>query len=602
MATGPEPRTIPELFFRRVQDSPNGLAYRYSRDGRVTEVTWREYGELVRRFANGLLSLGFEKGDRCAILGETQPEWTIADLAAMAAGGTGVGIYQTNTAKQTEYILQHSEAKVCVLDTRAQAQKVAASLVNLPRLKTVVAWGDGIGDGIISFDEILRKGDEFAKIHPNVLEQRMKAVRGEDLAILIYTSGTTGPPKGAMLSHRNCVFEICSLERIIPSSVGDITVAFLPMSHVAEHLIGFVGRIRNGMAAAYAESLDKVLDTVKATRPTVFGSVPRIFEKAYARILSQVGQASPLKRRIFEWAKRTGLEKSRRLQQRQSVPLGLAIRYAVADRLVFSKIREAFGGRVKYFVSGAAPISTEILEFFHAAGLFVAEVYGLTECAAIATANRFDDFKFGTVGKVIPDVEVKIAPDGEILMRGPNIFMGYFKDDVATHEAIEKNGWLHSGDIGVLDTDGFLKITDRKKNLIITAGGKNIAPSNIETLVKNQSPLISQVVAIGDRRAFVVGLITLSPDELKAYGAEKGWEGASPAELSRRPEVQATVAAAVERANAELARYEQIKKFSVLEADFTVESGEITPTLKVKRKVVEEKYREKIESLYREGV
>ncbi|MBI2060458.1 MAG: long-chain fatty acid--CoA ligase [Nitrospirae bacterium] len=593
-----EVKTVPDLFWWRVKQTPQKLAYRYVKNGQTMEATWEEYGRLVRRFANGLLALGIKKGDRVAILGETQPEWTIADLAAFSCGASGVGIYQTNTAKQSEYILEHSEAKVCVLDSKIQAQKVVQALPRLKNLKTVISWGEAVGEGILAFEDILKKGDAYEKEHPGELDGRLREIRPEDLAILIYTSGTTGPPKGAMLSHGNCIFELKSLEKLIPSTIGDITVSFLPMSHVAEHLIGFMGRINTGMAAAYAPSLEKVLETVHATQPTVFGSVPRIFEKAYAKILAQVEQASPGKKKIFNWAKNVGLERSRCIQKKEPVPIGLSLKAAIADRLVFSKIRAAFGGRVKYFVSGAAPISTEILEFFHAAGLFVAEVYGLTECAAIGTANTLTDYKFGTVGRAIPGCDVKIAPDGEILMRGPNVFMGYFKEEKATAEAIDKDGWLHSGDIGVIDADGFVKITDRKKNLIVTAGGKNIAPSNIETLIKNQCPLISQVVAIGDRRPFLIGLVTLNPEELRAYAKDKNLGEGTDGTIARHPAVQKLVADAIEKANQELARYEQVKKFTVLENDFTIEGGEITPTLKVKRKVVEEKYREMIEGLY----
>jgi len=588
-------RTINGLFLERIRRTPTGIAYKYyERPTRLREVSWSEFGSQVQFFSLGLASLGLEKGSRVAIIGDTGPEWTIAALGVLGVGGVSVGVYPTLTTDQLRYVLEHSEAEFIVCGSRAIAETVNELREALPAVKKVIGWGGAAGvTGVLPFGDLMHKGKELGEAEERHSVTRVDVVHPDDLALIIYTSGTTGPPKGVMLSHANCTFVVEALVDILPVEDGDETVSFLPMAHVAEHIVGFYLRLVTGLTTTFAPSLDKVLGTVQDIRPQAFGSVPRIFEKAYARIQSAAA-LSPARARLFRWASGVGVELGRRRRRGEPVSAALALKEKVADRLIFSRVRRAFGGRVRYLVSGAAPISVEILEFFDAAGMRVIEGYGMTECTGACTFSRLSDIRYGSVGKPVPGVEVKIAADGEILTRGPHVFVGYYRDDDATRNAVDADGWLHTGDVGRFDADGFLHITDRKKNLIVTAGGKNVAPSNIEALLRRE-PLLGPVLVHGDRRKHLVALITIDPDEARSVLDSPGL---SEREDADHPDVRRRIDGAVAAANQALARYEQIKKYEVVADPFTVDGGELTATFKVRRKAVEEKYADIIDAMY----
>jgi len=592
--------SLPELFFARVRSTPRNLAYKYHAGGGWHDVTWVEFEKRVREVAAGLLTLGLEVGERVAVLGDTRAEWGTCDLGALVVGGVTVGLYQTNTAEQCHYILDHSQARVLFVDGAAQLEKIRLVRGRLGNLSHVVVW-DAPADlraeaGELSLYALLKQGRGASAEVQGTIDARARVVDVDAAANLIYTSGTTGPPKGAMLSHRN-ITALLQTQDDFEFFDDDITLSFLPMCHVAEKVISFYGRLRHGMATAYARSLEfeVLLDDIKTVRPTVFGAVPRIFEKVYAKATLKA-EASPAKRWVFKWALEVGRRYSRAQRGQGRMGRRLRAQYALADRMVFSKVRELFGGRVRVFITGAAPINVEILEFFHASGMLVLELYGMTETTGVSTANRPDDFRFGTVGKPLAGVEVKLSQEGEILVRGATVFKGYFRDEAATQEAIE-DGWMHTGDVGVFDAEGYLTITDRIKNLIITSGGKNIAPQNIENLVKDD-PFISTCVLIGDRRNYLTALVTLDEDEAPGLAERLGVSFRAPEAMTMDPKVVAHVKAAIDRVNTQVSRVEQIRDFRILPRDLTIEDGEITPTLKVRRQVVEAKYKDLVESMY----
>ncbi len=594
-----EASTAVEMFKKRVEASGPRPAYFIKEKSGWASTTWEEFRRQAREVSLGLMSLGLQKGDTVSILGDTRPEWVVCDFGVICAGGISVGIYQTNTAHQAEYIIKDSGSKIVFVENQEQLDKILSVKESLEGLTHIIVWDEYSApqnDAVLSLRDLMEKGNQRSDELSAELERLEGSVAPDDTAILIYTSGTTGPPKGAIITHKNIMAQLRSLEHVIPSQEGDSMMAFLPMSHVAEHVVGFLLRVYNGVEAYYAESLDKLIENSQEVKPTIFGSVPRIFEKVHTRVLTGVESAKPGKQRIFNWAMKVGLEVSRHKQKKEAIPLGLRFKHGFADVLVLKKLRNVFGGRVKFFVTGAAPIALDILEFFHAAGMLIIEVYGLTESTGVSNSNTLDNYKFGTVGPAIPDTEVRLAEDGEILIRGDVVFKGYLNREEETRETI-KDGWLYTGDIGVIDEDGFLRITDRKKNIIVTAGGKNITPSNIENIVKTD-PLISQVLVHGDRRNFLSALITLDPEESVKLAGERGISIDDPAGLASNPEIITSVQKAVDKANEQVARVQQIKKFTILPQDFTVEGGEITPTLKVKRREVEKKYADVLDKMY----
>ncbi len=601
-------RTLSELLDARAAQSPDLLSYEQVASGRRERASWAEFKRRCDALTLALEELGLRPGDRVAVMGQTTAEWAIADLGILGAGGVSVGVYSTLTPAQIAYLLSDSQARFAFAGSAAELSTLNAAIEAASVEPVTIGWGDADffptrvdlngAPGPHSFLGLLARGEELLAQRPGRIAE-LRAARGpDDLAILIYTSGTTGVPKGAMISHRNCLSLLEQLRVFLPADVSgaDVTVSFLPMAHVGEHVLGFYGRINAGYAARYVGSLQSqaVLGAVAETRPTLFGSVPRIFEKAYAKIRATVAAANPRRRAIFGWAERTGRAMSRHRLARTAPPLSLRLSHRLADRLVLRRIRDAFGGRVKYFVSGAAPIDPEILEFFDGCGMRVLEAYGLTECCGIAAVNPPEAPRFGTVGKPVPGTEVRIAEDSEILLRGPSIFQGYLNQPEATAEVLDADGFLHTGDIGHLDAEGYLKITDRKKNLIVTAGGKKVAPAPIEALLTGE-PILGPTLIVGEARPYMTALLTLDVEEARAA---TGLPSATAAELAHHPEVRARAAAAVGHANAQLARYEQIRRFRILGHELQLGSDELTPTMKLRRKAVCEKFRAEIDSLY----
>jgi long-chain acyl-CoA synthetase len=565
--------------------------------GAYRAIPTREFYDRIKWISLGLREMGCRAGDKLVILSENRPEWVWTDFANLALGGVTVPIYPTLVPEQIRYIIDDSDAKVVVCSTPELWKKVSAVRNQLPKVSHYVAMQPGAPEGVLSLDGLQELGRKADASDPGLYETRLAEIKPQDLASIIYTSGTTGVPKGVLLTHANFMSNVKALDAVIDFNVRDTILSFLPLSHVLERMTTFAF-LYKGCTIGYAESIETVAENLVEVRPTIMISVPRLFEKLYAKIMDKVLAGSRLKKKIFFWAVRVGTEAGRRSIGGEPVGGGLRFRRRLAHRLVFSKILAKTGGRVKFFVSGGAPLAKDIAEFFHAIGLVVLEGYGLTETAPVVACNTFEKLKFGTVGLPVPGVEVRIAEDGEILVRGPNVMRGYYKKDAETAEALA-GGWFHTGDIGHLDSQGFLVITDRKKDLIVTAGGKNVAPQPIENKLK-RSPYIASAVVVGSRRKFVSALVVPDFEKLEAYAKESGLASADRAALARSPEIRSFLMTEIERSTPDLAPYEKIKKIVVLDRDFDLEREELTPTLKVKRTMVEEKYKDRIDALYAE--
>lgn len=578
----------------RLRDRP---CFTFKQGSKWETLSWREALERVAAIAMGLKTLGIKKGDAVVIFSNTSVEWTLLDLAILSLGGVTVPIYQSSTALQARFIIQNSDARIVAVEGREHYKKVFPSLSELPLVThLILIEGKNPGDEkTLTLNQLIEKG---RRGDTEAWRRGIDQIQGGDVATYVYTSGTTGNPKGAILTHGNFTSEVEALGSIFGISEREYSIIFLPLAHILARVLQFY-QLRVGYVQAYAESIEKLVDNIGEVRPHFFVSVPRIFEKVYERVLSQVEAGSPLKKALFSWATAVGKEASRRLQRREKIPLKLVLQREIATWLVFRKLRARLGGRLKFCVSGGAPLSQEIAEFFHAAGILVLEGYGLTETTAAVNCNSVTDFRFGTVGKTIAGVEEKLADDGEILVRGPVIFKGYYKNPEGTREALSEEGWFKTGDIGEIADDGFLRITDRKKDIIVTAAGKNIAPQNIENLIKTV-PIISQVMVYGDRKKYLAALVTLNLDELKNYARTRQIHFHDYKDLVKNPQIYAFVKKAIEEKNKTLASYETVKRFTILEDDFTQETGELTPTLKVKRKFVSQKYKDVIEQLYQE--
>ncbi len=559
--------------------------------GQWVSKSYREVGEIVRQLALGLIELGIEKGDKVAILANTRPEWTYFDFAALSVGATVVPIYQTNSPEECQYVIENSDAKAVVVEDSEQLAKIDEIRDRVPKLERAIRM-DGSGGDAISMDELIQAGSSRSD---SEWEQRWRSVTPDDICTFIYTSGTTGPPKGCVISHGNyrSMVTMALDESVLDSETT--TYLFLPLAHSFALLIQFLSFDLGGNIAYWERDPLKIVPNLAEVKPEYFPSVPRIFEKIYTAATSEVEKSGGLKKLVFNWA--IGVGKKVRERERAGKPIGWLLRkqHEIADKQVLSKIRALFGGNIKNCVTGAAPINPEILRFFDAAGILILEGWGMTETSTAATVARPDAFKFGKVGRAFNGCEIKIAEDGEILVKGPNIFQGYYKNEEATRETLE-DGWLHTGDIGELDEDGYLSITGRKKDIIITAGGKNITPANLEAEIK-QSPYVSQCVVIGDRRPYLVALITLDMEECEKLCAEKGWT-ADPAELRRNEGMRAIIQQHLDKINEKFARVEQVKKFEILPHDLSQETGELTPTMKVKRNVVADKFEQDVDELY----
>jgi long-chain acyl-CoA synthetase len=585
--------TIPRRLLANGTTRPSAIAYFAKSQDAWQPTTWKRFIEEVRTTARALIELGLGKGERVAILGYNRPEWTIFDHAAMMAGGVPAGIYTTCSAEEVRYILHHSEARAVLVEDAAQLAKVLAHRAELPELKAIVmmrgAQPPADRQDILAWDDLEQHA---AKVSEAQLDERLDAIEQADLATLIYTSGTTGPPKAVMLSHGNLAWTASTLIAIDRGGTDDCSLSYLPLSHIAEQMGTIHLPATIGSSVYYSESQEKVAANIKEVRPTVFFGVPRIWEKFYAAMTAKLGAATGVKKVLLERSRKVCLEYHRRLGAGLPIGWALGAQYRMLTRMVSNKIKLAIGfDRIRHCITGAAPLSNEILEFFTSLDIPIREVYGQSEGSGPTTFNTPSQTKIGTVGPPLPGVEVKIGDDGEVLVRGPNVFMGYLKDPAATGDTLE-DGWLKSGDLGSLDDKGFLSITGRKKEIIITSGGKNITPRNIEEALK-QSTLISEAVVIGDRRKFLSVLLTLDEAAAKAVCEEPRQNGDSDKDALAKH-----VQRLIDEVNPKLARVEQLKKFTILPAALSVEGGELTPTLKVKRSVVAKKYAREIDAMY----
>ena len=594
------PPSMAHLFFDRVKQSADREAIRYpDADETWHSLTWREVGDRVTRLAAGLVSAGIEPGQRVAIAAGTRYEWILADLAINASAAATTTVYPSTGAEDTAYILSDSDSRLVFAEDDEQVKKLIEQRAALPNVILAVTFEpSALGeDWVIGLDELEKRGAEYLRDNPTAVEDRVAAITPDSLATLIYTSGTTGRPKGVRLSHDGWAFEAYAVKAAGILTEDDLEFRWLPMAHsFGKVLLGL--QLAVGYASAIDGRVPKIVPNLAIIRPTFMGAAPRIFEKAYGGINAMMENDGGAKLKLFRWAEKVGLEHSRAVRSGKAVSPALKLKFALADRLIFSKVRERFGGRIKFFISGSAALSRDIGEWFHAAGMLILEGYGLTETSAGATINRPDAFRLGSVGLPLPGSEIKIAEDGEVLIKGPNIMRGYHNLPDETAAAMLDDGWFASGDIGEIDADGFLKITDRKKDLFKTSGGKYIAPTYIEGMFKGICPLVSNVLVHGNERNFCSALITLEADAATAWAAQHGLAGKSYAEIAASPQIQQELQHAVDELNAKLNRWETIKKFAVLDRDLTVESGELTPSLKVKRKVVEDNFRDVLEGFY----
>ncbi len=589
--------TLGRLFLNacRTHRKPDRMMVK--KDGAWRPISTDEFETTVRRLSLGFQALGLKPGDRVALLSENRPEWVMTDFAALTAGGVTVPIYTSLLPDQVRYIIDDSGAKIVVCSDRDLLRKVEAVRSALPSVEHIVLLEGEAPAGALAFADVLDRGKRLDETSPGSFERSAEAVRPGDLASIIYTSGTTGVPKGVMLSHANFVSNIDSLRAAIDFRADDTILSFLPLSHVLERTATFLF-VHSGSTIAYAESIEAVAANMVEVRPTIVVSVPRLFEKIYSRVMDQILAGSRLKRAIFVWALATGKKYAAKVIAHEPVPKHLALKRGLAEKLVYAKITSKTGGRMRFFVCGGAPLSKDIAEFFYAMGLIVLPGYGLTETSPVLAANTLDDYRFDTVGKTIPGVELRIAEDGEILARGPNVMMGYYKNEAETREVM-KDGWLHTGDIGRFDADEFLTITDRKKDIIVTSGGKNIAPQPIESLIQS-SPFIANAVVVGSTRRFISALIVPDFDKLESQARAQGIPFKDRADLCRRTELIDFLLNEVNRVTPDLAPYERVKRIAVLDRDFDIGADEITPTLKVKRNIVEQKYADLIEAMYRD--
>lgn len=594
-------KTINHVFRNRTGTYNDRLAVEKKRNGGWDSATWSQYYDRARAVGLGLSSLGVEKGDRVALLSENRLEWLYTDMGALGIGACVVPVYTTLTAEDVAYIVGNAGARVLVVEDSVQVEKALTIAEKCPALETIVAMeaGPATHPKMISFADLMKSGMDAHRTNGTSFEKMADDVAPEDLATIVYTSGTTGVPKGAMITHKNIMAVIRSLDRIRPAFASDTdqAVPFLPLSHVFERAAGHFYGMYKGITSSYAESVNTVLEDFGEKRPDIILAVPRVCEKVYQKILMQVEQQPAWRRKVFHWGHAIGARISTLREEKKPVPAMLKLKYKLAFALIFKKLRQALGGRVRWMTASGAPTARDIVLFFNAAGIQVVEGYGMTECFAPAAMSNLADYRIGTVGKPLPDVEIRFADDGEILIRGDNVFKGYWKMPEETAWAFTDDGFLMSGDIGKFDDAGFLKITDRKKNLIITSGGKNIAPQKIENLFLSD-PLFTHFIVVGDRRKFLSALFTINPDQAALIAQKQGISFNDPAELPAHPEFIPIIDAHVAEQNKRLARYETIKRYRVIPKEFSQETGELTPSLKIKRNVVQSLYADQIESMY----
>ncbi|MFC6286692.1 AMP-dependent synthetase/ligase [Nocardioides sp. GCM10027113] len=586
------------LFHERVKKSPHAEAFRYPEGDSWTSVTWKQAGDEVARLAAGLLSLGLDMEERVGIASNTRYEWILADLAVMCAGGATTTVYPSTNVEDTAYILSDSDCQVVFAEDDEQLAKLLERRAELKNVKKVVTFaGKSDGDWIIGMDELAKLGDDYLAEHPGVIEEKAAAIQPDQLATLIYTSGTTGRPKGVRLRHRSWVYEGAAIKVQDILHEDDLQFLWLPMAHSFGKVL-LSTQLACGFATAIDGRVDKIVENLGIVKPTFMGAAPRIFEKAHGRIVTMAEGEGGAKAKIFKQAFKVGLEVDKLKAAGKPIPMGLKLQHGLFDKLVFSKIRDRFGGRVRFFISGAAALNSEIAEWFHAAGILILEGYGLTESSAGSFVNHPSKYKYGTVGPVMPGSEVKLGDGDEVMIKGPGVMDGYHNLPDETAKALTEDGWLRTGDKGALDEDGFLTITGRIKELFKTSGGKYIAPPAIESKFKAICPYASQFMVFGDERNFCVALITLDPDAIAGWAAENGMEGKDYTDIVRSDKCREMVGGYVDELNTRLNRWETIKKWELLDHDLTVESGELTPSMKVKRNIVQENHKDTIESFY----
>ena len=591
---------VARLFLERVQQTPGRPAYRFPDGEGWTAVTWAQTGDRVREVAAGLVALGVEAGQRVAIASGTRYEWIVADLAIMCAGAATTTVYPSSMSSDVAFILADSESRVVFAEDDSQIAKLTEVRSEIPLVSAVVTF-DGKTDGewVLSLDDVAARGRELLSSSPSVIDDRVAAIEPESLATLIYTSGTTGRPKGVRLRHSSWTYEgaaVASEPGLL--SVDDLQYLWLPLAHSFGKVL-LSTQFAVGFETAVDGRIDKIIENLAIVKPTFMGAAPRIFEKAYNRITTMTADEGGLKKKIFDWAFKVGLDVKAREFDGRSIPLPLKVQYGLANKLVFSKIQERFGGRVRFFISGAAALNGEIARWFDAAGILILEGYGLTETSAGSSVNRPTRNKFGTIGIPFEGTEFRIAKDGELLIKGPGVMDGYHNLDEATAETLDPEGWLHTGDIAEMDSEGFTKITDRKKDLFKTSGGKYVAPSQIESQFKALCPYVGQVLVHGNQRNFVSALVTLDPEAIAGWAkSQSGLENAAYEEIVASEQAKKMIDGYVSDLNSKLNRWETVKRFVILDHDLSVESGEMTPSLKVKRKVVEDNHRAQLDELY----
>ncbi len=586
-------RTIAQLWRDSVGRSHPGPAYLVESDEGWNEVSWSEADERVRAYANGFLARGIKKGDNVALLARNSLDWALVDFALAHIGAVGIPVYASSSPRDVGYLLAHSEAVAIVCEDAAQLAKVEEVSEELSALQHVLTYHD--------LEGLAAHGRDFAQANPTALDDATAAIGEDDLFTIIYTSGTTGPPKGCMLSNRN-YYEMASVVDRMETRYyhpDDVMLLYLPLAHNYGRLMLLLGA-HVGFTIAFVADPLRVAEALPQVRPTLLPSVPRVYEKVHTAVLARFDAATGTKRRLIDWSLPIGREVSRLEGEGKPVPAALRAKHRVADRLVFSKVREPFGGRLRMPGSGGAPLSKEIIEFFDAIGIRIGEGYGLTECTTACSTNRPDLYRFGSVGQPLPGFEIRIADDGEIEVRSETVFQGYYKEPEATAAVLGPDGWLKTGDIGMLDDDGFLHITDRKKDILVTAGGKNVAPQNIENDLKT-SKYVSQALVVGDARPYVAALVTLDPVEIERWASEHGIDADDASVLAGDERVHELLQGVVDDVNRERSRFEQVKRFAILPRDFTMEAGEITPTLKVRRRAVQEHFADEIDALYAES-
>ena len=591
------------MFLSQVKRYGDRVLYRYARDGRWGALTWNDARREVREIALGLLSLEVRKGDRVAIFSSNRVEWSLIDWANICIGALSVPIYASSAPAQASYLLGHSESTILFVESAERLAKLDLQSPDFRQVRKVVVIGSAAGlplfsEGrVISLAALEELGRRYGEAHRDEFERVAGSIRPDDDLTIIYTSGTTGEPKGVLTAHRHYLFMIDAVDKALSSTDQDVTLQFLPLAHSFGRLEHFMV-VAKAYTCGFARSMETIAKDLLEVRPTLLFSVPRVYENAYSRIRARVAANGFPRRLFFRFGLAVGRRVSLCLREGRSLPPGLRLAHGLASRMVFSKIQAGFGGRLRVAISGGAALAPEIAEFFHALGILILEGYGLTESSTVSHVNRAARYKFGTVGPPLEGVECRIGEDGEVLLRGPNIFKGYYRDPKATGEATDAGGWFHTGDIGTIDADGFLRITDRKKDLIVTSGGKKVAPQVIENLLKTD-PLFNQVMVIGDRQRHLMALITLNQEQVRGWGKGEGLEFRSAEEIASHPRVHALVKERIRRKNKALAPFEAVRNFRILPCDFSVEAGELTPTLKLRRQIVTERYRDLIEEMIR---